>query len=30
MGVLVAPRDARQPAPMAGRQSPECGNATLI
>jgi ribonucleoside-diphosphate reductase alpha chain len=30
MGVLVAPRSTQQPAPMAGRPCPECGNATLI
>ncbi|MFO1272802.1 MAG: adenosylcobalamin-dependent ribonucleoside-diphosphate reductase [Rubrivivax sp.] len=30
MGVLDAPADKGQAAPMAGRPCPECGNATLI
>jgi ribonucleoside-diphosphate reductase alpha chain len=30
MGVLAVPETSSQPAPMAGRACPECGNATLI
>jgi ribonucleoside-diphosphate reductase alpha chain len=30
MGVLASPRAPTQPAPMAGKPCPECGNATLI